>query len=155
MKRDAYISTCGSYRYTLRRVWDQRLPTVLFIGLNPSIADAEVDDPTLTRCINFAKAWRCGGLLMGNLFAYRATDPKQLNRVSNPVGPDNDMWLARLRSGVELAVAAWGYRGTLYDRAAAVAERMGELHCLGTTRTGAPRHPLYVRAIAAPVAWTA
>jgi hypothetical protein len=155
VERDAYLSTCGNYRYALERVWDKRVPAVLFIGLNPSIADAEVDDPTLTRCIKFARAWGYGGLLMGNLFGYRATDPKQLTRISDPVGPENDEWLVRLRSGVQLAVAAWGFRGALHGRASTVAERMGKLHCLGTTQSGAPRHPLYVRAITMPVPWTA
>jgi hypothetical protein len=126
----------------------------LFIGLNPSIADAEIDDPTLNRCIKFARAWGYGGLVIGNLFAYRATDPKQLKRISDPVGPENDLWVGRLRSEVQLAVAAWGHRGVLQDRAARVSERMGELYCLGTTRSGAPRHPLYVPAVTMPVPWT-
>ena len=155
MERYAQISACGNYRYALERVWDRELSTVLFIGLNPSVADAEVDDPTLNRCIRFATAWGYGGVVMGNLFAYRATNPKELTRVSDPVGPENDEWLMRLRPRVELAVAAWGYRGALHDRATRVAESMGKLHCLGMTRGGAPRHPLYVRAVTTFVPWTA
>ena len=155
MERDAHISACGKYRYALERIWDRELPTVLFIGLNPSVADGKVDDPTLNRCMRFGRAWGYGAVVMGNLFAFRATNPKELTRVSDPVGPENDEWLMRLRSGVELAVAAWGYRGALHDRAARVAESMGKLHCLGTTRSGAPRHPLYVRAVTRFVPWAA
>jgi hypothetical protein len=155
VERDAYISACGKYRYSIERVWDRQLPSVLFIGLNPSVADAEVDDPTLNRCIRFAKDWGYGGVFVGNLFAYRATDPKELTRIGDPVGPENDVWLARLRTAVDLAVAAWGYRGALHDRAAMVAQNLGRLHCLGTTRSGAPRHPLYVRAAMLHVPWTA
>ena len=155
MERDAEISACGNYRYALRRQWNHRSPRVLFIGLNPSTADADSDDPTLRRCMRFAQAWGFGGVVMANLFAYRATDPDTLRRVADPVGPENDRWLAQLRAEAEIAVAAWGNRGRLYGRAQAVSGRLGRLSSLGRTRTGAPRHPLYVRGSTALVTWIA
>jgi hypothetical protein len=155
MDRTAQISPCGYYRYALTRSWDASKPQVLIVGLNPSIADAEIDDPTLKRCITFAKAWGCGGLLLGNLFAYRATNPRVLRQVSDPVGPENDVWLGRLRAQADLVVAAWGNHGNLYERAKGVAAALGPLDCLGVTKSGAPRHPLYVPASAHPIHWTA
>jgi hypothetical protein len=92
---------------------------------------------------------------MANLFAYRATDPKVLKLVVDPVGPLNDDWLARLRAETEVAVAAWGNRGDFEDRARMVSARLGKLYCLGCTSRGAPRHPLYVPGTAEMVGWTA
>ena len=92
---------------------------------------------------------------MANLFAYRATDPDTLRRVADPVGPQNDVWLVQLRAETRVAVAAWGNRGGLYNRARVVSARVGKLYCLGCTSTGAPRHPLYVRGSTELVDWTA
>ena len=155
MERDAEISPCGKYRYVLKRQWKRQSSLVLFIGLNPSTADSDSDDPTLRRCIRFARTWGYGGVVMANLFAYRATDPKNLKLVADPVGPLNDDWLARLRAETEVAVAAWGNHGGLQDRARTVSARLGKLYCLGCTGRGAPRHPLYVRGTAKMVHWTA
>jgi hypothetical protein len=155
VQRSAHISACGNYRYSLERVWEPKQPSVLIIGLNPSAADAERDDPTLKRCIGFAKYWGYGGLVIGNLFAYRATDPRVLKQVADPIGLENDSWLARLREGTDRAVAAWGNHGSLYNRAQSVAGRLGRLYCLGCTTSGAPKHPLYVRATTQLVPWTA
>jgi hypothetical protein len=150
----AEISVCGNYRYALRRGWNGGLPPILFIGLNPSTADAELDDPTLRRCRSFAQSWGYGTVVMANLFAYRATNPRVLRQVLDPMGPDNDHWLARLRDETEIAVAAWGQHGDLHGRGQLVAERLGKLYCLGRTRTGAPRHPLYVRRTAELLPWS-
>lgn len=77
MKTGANLSECRRYRFSLWRIWDEALPYALFIGLNPSTADETANDPTITRCINFAKDWGYGGIYMANLFAYRATDPSE------------------------------------------------------------------------------
>jgi hypothetical protein len=149
----AKISACGQYRYALTRTWNSRLPSLLFIGLNPSVADAGLDDPTLRKCIRFAEGWKYGGLILANLFAFRATKPAMLRQVADPVGPENDEWLTRLRTMTEVAVAAWGHHGGLYDRAQIVTARLGKMYCLGRTKAGAPRHPLYVPSSAVLLEW--
>jgi hypothetical protein len=151
----AEMSACGAYRYALWRTWAADQPQVLFIGLNPSMADALADDPTLRRCIRFAQQWGYGGVILANLFAFRARSPKMLSDVADPIGPENDRWLEQLRNSVDLAVAAWGRMGRLHSRAARVEGRLGELYCLGSTKNGAPRHPLYVRGDSALQPWCA
>lgn len=106
MKKSAAISVCKGYRYELRRVWDTSLPLVLFTGLNPSTVDAETDDNTSRVCINYAKRWGYGGLLLGNLFAYRSTDQPVLDDVADPSGLENDDWLKRLQAEAALVVCA-------------------------------------------------
>lgn len=140
----ATFSPCRAYRYSLLRVWDSKLATVLFIGLNPSTADEMSDDPTVRRCIGFAKRWGFGRLILANLFAFRSTDPAALSQVSDPIGPANDNWLTQLRAAAEVAVVAWGANGSLLERDASVLKMLGEVQCLGKTRSGAPRHPLYL-----------
>lgn len=147
---DATFSGCRRYRYVLERHWDDALPAVLFIGLNPSTADEQADDPTVRRCVRFAQDWGYGSLLLANLFALRSTDPKGLLDAADPVGRWNDRWLKRLESRASLSVAAWGVHGTLRDRDRTVAARLVNLHCLGTTKDGHPRHPLYLRADTQP-----
>ena len=140
------------YRYSLsRRWWHGRVAA--FIMLNPSTADATADDPTIRRCIHFAKREGCGALLVVNLFAYRATDPQAMRRADDPVGPANDVVLRQLLEpgagpAVAPVVAAWGTHGSFTTRAQVVTDRLlqagVQLHCLGVTSTGQPRHPLYV-----------
>lgn len=96
MKKYATLSEDRKYRYTLTRIWDETKPKVMFIGLNPSTADETKDDPTIIRCINFAKSWGYGGLEMTNLFAFRATNPKVMKNEKEPIGKDNDTWLKKL-----------------------------------------------------------
>jgi hypothetical protein len=112
MKSTATISECQKYRYELRRIWDSSKPPVLFIGLNPSTADAETDDNTSRVCINYAKRWGYGGLLLGNLFAFRSTDQSALFTAKDPIGPDNDKWLRKLQSEAPVVVCAWGATGS-------------------------------------------
>jgi len=146
MQRSARFSACRKYRYSLARIWDDSLPRVLFVGLNPSTADDLCDDPTVRRCIGFADRWGYGGLTLVNLFAYRTTDPKGLADVRDPVGPDNDHWIAVEQARVESVVAAWGNRGVLLNRDAVVLDTLEHAHCLGVTKAGCPRHPLYLAA---------
>jgi len=123
----------------------------MFIGLNPSTADEKTDDPTLVRCMNFARDWGYGGVCMANLFALRATDPADLKVATDPVGACNDRWLKRLYKDAGLVVAAWGNDGAYLDRAAEVTAYLGPLTCLKRNRSGQPAHPLYQRADTRPV----
>lgn len=148
----AVISSCGRYRYVLSRPSEVDNPersTALFLMLNPSTADAEMDDPTIRRCRGFAKTWGCNGLIVANLYAFRATHPKDLWLQDDPVGPENDSWLARLAREHGDVICAWGANART-ERVAEVAEALSEvgarLWCLGSTKSGAPRHPLYIRA---------
>jgi hypothetical protein len=150
-RRDAAFSRCGTYRYALWRDWDEGAPTVLFIALNPSTADHRRDDPTIRRCMGFARDWGFGRLVVANLFAYRTSEPARLRLADAPIGPRNDRWLGRLASDASLVLAAWGIHGDYLDRAEQVRSRLPGLHCLGTTMGGSPRHPLYVRRDARPV----
>lgn len=151
MLKDAQISDCGKYRYWLSRCWDRSgtLPTVTFIMLNPSTADAEQDDPTIRRCISFAKAWGCGRLAVVNLFAFRATDPKELITADDPVGVYNDSGIAYWTQASSIVVAAWGVHGKLRGQARKMERGLRSLGvpllCLGVTKDGHPRHPLYVK----------
>ena len=152
MTRWAAITDCGRYRYALGRHWDEALPPVVFIGLNPSTADAEQDDPTIRRCIGFAKAWGFGGLVMLNLFAYRATQPADMMAAADPVGPQSDHYLTTLASRATV-VAAWGANGTFRQRGEAVRAMLPRLHYLRLTKGGQPQHPLYLPGDLRPVLW--
>ena len=100
------------YRYRLWRTWDPELPTCLFLMLNPSTADHEQNDPTIRRCLDFAKQWGYGQLLVGNLFALRSTNPQNLRHHPEPTGgPDNDDALLAMHEEANLTVAAWGVHG--------------------------------------------
>jgi hypothetical protein len=129
MNKSAVISQCQSYRYELRRIWDECKPLVLFVGLNPSIADAEVEDNTSRVCINYAKRWGYGGLLLGNLFAFRSTDQAGLFKAADPVGPDNDAALEKLQDQAALVVCAWSASGGYMQRNQAVLGRLRDPHC--------------------------
>ncbi|MEM1404830.1 MAG: DUF1643 domain-containing protein [Pseudomonadota bacterium] len=152
-KNTAVISRCGSYRYALWRTWDPARGAVMFIGLNPSTADATTDDPTLRRCMRFARDWGYGGVIMANLFAFRATQPSDLLEAARPVGPRNNRWLRQLADDAALMVAAWGNDGAHRGRAAAVCNMLPSLACLKVNGSGEPGHPLYIRATAKPIAY--
>jgi hypothetical protein len=145
MISSAQFSCCRTYRYSLRRIWSER-PLVLFVGLNPSTADETTDDPTVRRCIGFARRWRHGGLLLVNLFAYRSTDPAGLKRASDPIGPENDAAILDCCQSVTRVVVAWGVHGILEYRDRQVLSLLSRPYCLGLTKSGAPRHPLYLSA---------
>lgn len=143
----ATLSECGLYRYKLWRQWNSALPRMVFIMLNPSTADATENDPTIRRCIGFAKRERHGGILVLNLFAWRATDPKELLRVEDPVGPDNrGVWFESMGLAQESPpVVAWGaLHKSLKWREDEAWRVLIRPVCLGTTKAGHPRHPLYL-----------
>ena len=145
----AVFSPCGRYRYKLWRVWDPARPLgcVMFLMLNPSTATDADDDPTIRRCTGYARSWGYGGLCVGNLFAYRATDPTALQRAASPVGPDNDRALRAMMAQCGLVVVAWSNHGARYgQRVQEVLDLVEQpLYCLQQLRCGHPAHPLYQR----------
>ncbi|MDR9389163.1 MAG: DUF1643 domain-containing protein [Wenzhouxiangella sp.] len=150
---NAVFSECGRYRYSLQREWAPAQKKVVLIGLNPSTADATANDPTIRRCIDFARRWGFGGLVMLNLFAYRATDPEQLKTAPEPIGPDNDEWIRHWVAQLDDVVAVWGNHGTHQDRDQAVKAMCGRLSMLKLNRSGQPAHPLYLPSNLKPKAW--
>lgn len=144
----AAFSSCRTYRYYLWRIWDRKTARMVFIGLNPSTADEFNDDPTIRRCIGFAKEWGCGGLIMTNLFAFRATDPKEMKLAKDPIGMCNDQYLLDISSGESMTVLGWGNHGEFMDRGMRVIEMLlphcPNLYHFGLTQKGNPRHPLYL-----------
>lgn len=144
-RRSATFDPARTYRYKLERHWGDAAPAV-FVMLNPSTADAFVDDPTIRRCVAFARREGCGGLVVVNLFALRATDPKALRSHPDPVGPLNDTFLSDARLLGSSVIAAWGAHGSLHGRDEAVARLLAgrAVQCLGVTKDGHPCHPLYL-----------
>lgn len=155
----AIMSPCGVYRYRLSRRVTASDRTATFIMLNPSTADADNDDPTIRRCIGFARAWGCGRLLVANLFAFRATKPADMMLAADPIGPDNDRAIldaandAALSGGI--VVCAWGAHGKHRNRdddvLAMLADTQAEPMSLGETAENLPRHPLYLRGDCKPL----
>lgn len=149
----AIFSEDRKYRYMLTRQWDDTKPYVAFVGLNPSTADEHLDDPTIRRCIGFAKAWGMGGVIMVNLFAYRATDPRDMKGESAPIGPENNKYLLETIKHANTIVAAWGnhgrhmYRDLTVKRMFQEQEFAGYIHfCyLELSKNGNPKHPLYLK----------
>jgi hypothetical protein len=153
MTSAAYVSECGKYRYVLSRVWHDELPPLLFIMLNPSTADAHADDPTIRRCVGFARRNDFGGIHVVNLFAYRATDPRVLSTLGRDfvVGPDNDriidVFVRETLQKHGAVVAAWGaHARSRPSRVAEVLEIVERhdavVHCLRQLSDGTPAHPL-------------
>lgn len=142
----ATLSADRRYRYLLTRQWGSG-PRALFVGLNPSTADAGTDDPTTRRIVGFAQSAGCGSMALVNLYAWRSTSPSVLRQVTDPIGPDNDQWIAHALSAADIVVIAWGTHAGV-ARAAAVIHLLAHstIWCLGRTKDGHPRHPLYVPA---------
>lgn len=152
----------GIYRYRLTRCWDETVPAITWIMLNPSTADHRVDDATLRRVVGFSRSWGFGTVVVVNLFALIASRPGNLTDAPVPVGPDNDAAIADSVSGSGMVIAAWGNHGALQNPSTGlprhgevlqllVAGSTNEIRCLGTTGSGQPRHPLYVSATTRPV----
>ena len=152
MQRGADISPCGLYRYTLWCAWGPGA-WVNFCCLNPSKADATVNDPSFVRMMNFARAWGFDGLIVTNLFAYRATQPIDMKAASDPVGQLNDSALLYAHNFSRQTVAAWGAHGTYRGRDTEVRAILTPLHYLRLTKDGHPGHPLYLPASLRPVEW--
>ncbi len=150
----ARFSRCRTWRYALWREWDASLPRVMLIGLNPSTADARRNDPTIRRCIGFARDWGFGGVWVLNLFAFRATYPDDLRAAADPVGPRNDEWLRRIGRQSARIVACWGNDGAFRGRSGRVRTMLGDrLEVIRLNGSGEPAHPLYLPKRLAPVPW--
>ena len=149
--KSAVISLCEKYRYTLSRIWNENKYYVNFVGLNPSTADAMNDDPTVRRCIAFAEKWGYGGIVITNLFALRATDPKVMMAYENPVGIDNEKWLREVAREAGLVIVAWGVNGNHLNRDNEVLPMLNSPSCLDITKGGYPKHPLYIKADTNPI----
>lgn len=161
-REDAVISACGHYRYALHRKLDNfDRKSCLFIMLNPSTADGMKNDPTIRRCIGFAQSWGCSRLYVGNLFAWRATDPKELRKNGvgggDIFGPENRDWITAMADVVTRRdeepgpiVCAWGPGGRYLSQDMTVRgwlEEEFDLLCLGRSKDGSPRHPLMLKKV--------
>jgi hypothetical protein len=160
VRKDASLSDDGLYRYDLTRTWGDG-GRLVFVMLNPSTADASVDDPTIRRCMGFAQREEYDGIHVVNLYALRATDPDELRRHPDPYGPDNHaaVWGA-VTSHLTVGVCvAWGAHPMavdhpMIDTLRELSDYTGiELQCLGKTKAGAPKHPLYIKADKDLEAW--
>lgn len=154
--KGAIFSPCGTFRYALWRIWSPSQKPLMVIGLNPSKAGAVDNDNTITRCIGYAVAWGFGALLMGNLFGFQNTYPVNLFSAPDRIGPDNDLWLTRMRDHAGLYLAAWGRNAEIdLERVAAVRAIFPTLHHLGFTQDNQPKHPLRLAKTLQPSVWEA
>lgn len=146
----AYFSACRNYRYVLWRIWDTHKPRVMFIGLNPSTANENSDDPTIRRVKAMARNWGYGGVYMTNLFAWVTPYPDELLKCSDPVN-GNDAWLKKVAGFSEQIIFAWGNFKEAQERAKLVIEMFPGAKALQINKNGSPKHPLYVKGDIIPV----
>ncbi|MCT4558126.1 MAG: DUF1643 domain-containing protein [Pelagimonas sp.] len=150
----ALYSPCERYRYGLERIWDETRPWVTYVMLNPSTATELRNDPTIERCQRRAVQLGFGAMRIANLFAFRATHPKDLKRAEDPEGPENTALLHRWTQGSAMTIAGWGAHGDLLGQGRRVAPVLdGDVRHLGLTKAGHPRHPLYVSYAVSPQTW--
>ena len=142
MKRNAIISHDGKYRYQLSRVWDEEKLMILFIMLNQSTADADVDDPTIRRVVNFAKSWGYGGVFVGNLYAFRSTKPMGLRHTEKPIGEDNITHIQNLIGLTSKVIYAWGNN---QEEPNWLSQLVDTPYCIDISKKGIPKHPLYLK----------
>jgi len=156
-RSEASYSDCERYRYALTRVWDKSGRKVLFLMLNPSTATEVQNDPTVERCERRARALGFGAFRVCNIFAFRATDPRNMRAVADPVGPGNDTAILEAIGWADEVVAAWGAHGEHMARGAgveALLRRQTKVPShLGLTKAGHPKHPLYIGYKVQPEAW--
>src|SRR3990167_9710763 len=149
IERDAVISSCGKYRYLLRRTWNHDFPRALIVMLNPSTADAEVDDATIRSCTRLLRNKGYGSFEVVNLFGFRATDPAELKTVADPVGPQNDIITVAAVKRCDISICAWGAHPMGACRSKATKRLLlsyrPAVFCFGTTKAGSPKHPLYIK----------
>jgi hypothetical protein len=155
----AEYSDCELYRYTLTRVWDEGGARALFVMLNPSTATEVQNDPTVERCERRARALGFGAFRVLNIFAFRATDPRDMRAATDPVGPGNDAAILDSLPWADRVICAWGTHGAHLNRGTEV-ERLlrgagAELFHLGLSKDGHPKHPLYIGYAVQPVGWPA
>lgn len=142
----AIFSSCKRYRYWLQRTWRRGEKMCLFLMLNPSTADEQKNDPTVERCERFARRWGFDGMVVCNLFALRSTDPDLIYTAVDAVGPENDRYIRGFAEDNTI-VCAWGVHGEFHDRDKTVIKLLAgrPLFCLGVTKHGHPKHPLYLK----------
>jgi len=155
IKKKAMISSDGIYRYSLERIWGDPLiygDFCQWIMLNPSIADDKIDDPTIRRCVSFAKSWGCDRIRVLNLFAFRSASPKEMKSSTDPIGPKNNYLLETFcqTNMSKMTVLAWGNHGDWMGRDKEVSRMFPNAWCLGKTKQNQPRHPLYVKKSVVP-----
>ena len=145
----AVFSPDRLYRYTLYRTWDSGIGFLQVIGLNPSTADETQDDPTVRRCIGYAKDWGFKGLCMTNIFAWRDTLPENMKKASDPIGLHNDYWLLEMGKDAGCVLAAWGTHGSYLNRGYKVRSLFRDagiqLFHIGLNKDRSPKHPLYLK----------
>lgn len=146
----AEFSKDRKYRYALWRIWDESLPKLMVIGLNPSTANETKTDATITRVKGFATSWNYGGFYMMNLFAYVTPYPEELQKCSDPLG-DNDGWLEKIAPKCSKVIFAWGNFKEAQERSKQVIKMFPDAYALILNKDGTPRHPLYVKADTIPV----
>lgn len=157
---EAIYSPCRQYRYVLHRRWGEADRAIMFIMLNPSTATEQVDDPTVRKCRTYASRWGYNHLIVGNIMAYRATDPGQLSRIYDPVGPENHQILSKIFTFYQpMLICAWGrVTRKLAHAETAMCALLRDLHAqphaLRVNANGSPGHPLYLSLDAKPVPWT-
>ena len=154
----AVYSQCEAYRYLLTRVWNPDGRKALFVMLNPSTATEFQNDPTVERCERRARALGFGAFRVTNIFAFRATDPRVMRAMADPIGPDNDAAIVdSARDWADSILCAWGTHGAHLGRGAAVAGLLRatgrELLTLGLSKDGHPKHPLYIGYDRQPEVW--
>ncbi len=143
--KSAIFSETREYRYVLSRIWNRRIGYCLFNCLNPSIANENIDDPTVGRCIRFAESFHCGGMVMVNMFAYCSTKSGALLSVRDPVGPENDFYIKKMADGAKIVIAGWGVHKLVKVRAKQVIPLLKNPQYLALAKNGEPRHPLYLK----------
>ena len=143
--KDAIFSPCRQYRYVLWRKWDESLAPLAFVMLNPSKADAEIDDKTIKMCRLFAEREHAGGIIAVNLFSFVSTDWRGLLNTSDPVGPENTKWIDLVCRKASKIVVAWGTKPMFHEKIVAMSQFLSTLgapvYCLGRTKDGSPKHP--------------
>lgn len=152
IEKSAIFSPCRKYRFTLERHWKREKGFALFVCLNPSTADENIDDPTIRRCIRFSETWGYGGLVMCNIFSLRSTDPKALYTQSliEPIS-ENYNYIEKYSKFAGITIAAWGNHGDLNSRGETVLRSfLKKPYHLGLTKSGQPKHPLYLRSNTKP-----
>lgn len=153
MKKGAVISECEKYRYKLWRIWDETKPLILWVMLNPSTADATEDDPTIKKLIRLTKLWGYGGFYVGNVFPYRATNPKELKKVGFEIAAKEENWqhLREMNSHCQLRILA---HGNPPIKTTNIKTMFDDWHCLKITNSGNPYHPLYLKEDIKPFSYT-
>ncbi len=153
----AVYSDCERYRYTLRREWGGGSGGVTFVMLNPSTATEVQNDPTVERCERRARAMGYSAFQVVNIFAFRATDPADMRRAGDPIGPENDAAIVQAAAWADRIICAWGTHGAFMGRGVQVTQMLRQqghsLYHLGLAKGGAPKHPLYIGYNVQPMEW--